>query len=108
MRSLHIPKRAQDLFGRNRFTAIGLCDRFEELCLCRRIELEGFVAFASENRDDGTVWQGLSVDNDLPGNDPSGCNQHFGDSNPDALPLYSRPPNGRAEPQREVPRSRSR
>ena len=54
--TLQIPKRAQDHFGRNGFTAIALGDRFEKLCLCRRIELEGFVRFASENRDDGAVW----------------------------------------------------
>lgn len=82
------------LFGRHSFTAISLCNRFKKLCLCRSIELEGFVGFASENRDDSPVGQRLSFDNDPPGNDSSRCDAHLGDSNPDAFPPYSRPPNG--------------
>ena len=76
MSSLEVPKRAQDFFSRNRFTPVGLRQRFEKLSLCGCIKRERFVALATQDRDNGAVWKRLAIHNDLSRYDSAGCDHH--------------------------------
>jgi len=58
-------KTFKHLFGGDRLSSIGLSDRFQELRLQLRRNVKGFVSFASKDRDDGTLGQGIAFHDNL-------------------------------------------
>ena len=66
------PETFKEFIRGDRLSSVGLGDRFQELRLKFRRDLKGFFRFASNDRHDGTLGQGISLHDDLSAYDDSG------------------------------------